>query len=117
MFDLRGARYPRQATEAGKFELRGRFKSILIVGKKEYAIEDFDGKIELHAKGVPISVREDYLRTGKAEFKRPVKIMESTRSGGTPNVWRTVTKQRRVSYAHRSRKLDGSLNPITVHEP
>ena len=116
MFDLKGARYPREVSEPGKFELRGRFKSILIVGKKEYMIEDFSGKIELHAKGVPFSVREDYLRTGRAEFKRPVKILESTRSGGKPNVWRTVSKQRRVSFDKRARKADGSLEPITIIE-
>jgi len=116
VFDLKGARYPKEVTEAGKFELRGRFKSILIVGKKEYLIEDFDGKIEPHAKGVPFAVREDYLRTGKAEFKRPVKILESTRSGASPNVWRTVSKERRVSFTSRARKADGSLKPITINE-
>lgn len=116
MFDLKGARYPSLVTEPGKFEMRGRFKSIMIVGKKEYMLEGFDGTVELHAKGVPFAVREDYLKTGKAEFKRPVKIMESTRSGGTPNVWRTVTKQRRVSFASRARKADGALRPLMIDE-
>ncbi len=114
MFDLKGARYPAQVTEPGKFELRGRFRKILIVGKKEYAIEGFDGRMELHAKGVPMIARKEYLETGRASFDRPTRILESTRTGGTPNVWTTRSKQRRVSFASRTRKADGSLSPITV---
>lgn len=114
MFDLKGARYPSSVSKPGRFELRGRFKRILIVGKKEYALEDFDGKIELHAKGVPMIARQSYLETGKAEFQRPTRLLESTRTGNAPNVWTTRTKQRRVSFASRARKADGSLAPLLV---
>jgi len=114
MFDLKGARYPASVTEPGRFEMRGRFKRILIVGKKEYAIEGYDGKIELHAKGVPMIARREYLETGRASFQRPTRLLESTRTGGTPNEWTTRTKERRVSFASRARKADGSLAPIKV---
>lgn len=114
MFEWSGARYPSSVLEPGRFELRGRFKRILIVGKKEYALEDFDGRIELHAKGVPMIARQEYLETGKAEFQRPTRLLESTRTGNQPNVWTTRSKQRRVSFASRARKADGSLAPINV---
>lgn len=114
MFDMKGARYPRAVSEPGKFESRGRFRKILIVGKKEYALEDFDGHIELHAKGVPMIARREYLETGRATFQRPTRLLESTRTGGTPNIWTTRSKQRRVSFASRTRKADGSLAPISV---
>jgi hypothetical protein len=114
MFDLKGARYPATVTEPGKFELRGRYRNILIVGKKEYALQAFDGTLELHAKGVPMVARREYLETGKANFQRPTRLLESTRTGGAPNVWTSRSKERRVSFASRARKADGSLAPIKV---
>jgi len=93
------ATYPSKAKAPGDFEDRGRFKEMLIVGKKEYALDLGRGRWEVHAKGIPESERMTYLRDGKASFERPVKIREGARSGETPNLWRIVTKQRRKKIA------------------
>lgn len=117
MFQGKG-RYPSKATEPGQFESRGTFQSIMIVGKKEYAIRDFKGKMELHAKGVPYgekgATRLKYLETGEVKFMRPIRLLESARDGTKANLWREVPKKRHVDFSSRARKADGSLIPLTI---
>jgi len=107
-------RYPERATEPGQFESRGRFRALIIVGKKEYALERSPGKWDVHVKGVPFAERMRYLTEGSATFQRPVRLLESGRIGIRANVWRTVSKQRHVSYEKRIRKADGSLGPVQI---
>lgn len=107
--------YPAKAVRPGDFESRGTFKTALIRGKKEYALQDKDGGWQFFAKGVPEIAREMYLTTGEAEFRRPTKLRESARSGEKPNVWRAVRKVRRVSFGARVRS-SGELTPIVVNE-
>lgn len=106
-------RFPRQAKRIGDFELRGRFRQAVIIGKKEYALEVRPGRWEPHVKGVPFSERERYLREGVAEFSRPVRIRESSRIGIAANVWRTVKKERKTVL--RGRTSDGTL-PVPIVE-
>lgn len=107
-------RFPKSARRVGDMELRGRYKQIVIVGKKEYALEVRPGKWEVHAKGVPFAERERYIREGVAEFSRPVRIRESTRIGIGANIWRKVKKVRRTVL--RGRKSDGALPIPRVDE-
>jgi hypothetical protein len=109
-------RYPARAEKPGEFESRGTFRSVLIVGKKEYMIETRKGSWTAHAKGIPASVRREYLETGRASFQRPTKLRESVRTGDTPNGWKTRTKVRHASFNKRSRNVDGTLRPIVYRE-
>lgn len=107
-------RFPKSARHVGDFELRGRYRQAVIVGKKEYALEVRRNRWDVHAKGVPFGERERYLREGVAEFSRPVKIRESTRIGVAANVWRKVTKHRRTVL--RGRKSDGALQTPIIRQ-
>ncbi len=109
-------RYPSRATAPGDFEARGKFRSAMIRAKKEYALEDAKGRWSFYAKGVPEVAREQYLKTGEAEFDRPVKLREAARSGEKANVWRAVRKVRRVTFEGRLRTRTGELAPIIVRE-
>lgn len=106
--------YPEKARRPGDFEFRGKFRSVLIVGKKEYGLEHEKNKWTVHAKGVPLSERRRYLLDGVANFERPVKMREAARSGETANNWTKRTKQRRVSFSHRARRPDGTLAPVKL---
>jgi hypothetical protein len=106
--------YPEKAAKIGDFELRGQFAKILIAGKKEYGLWDYEGKCFLHAKGVPQSQRETYLLTGRAEYQKPNRLRESARRGLHANLWETIVKIRKVSFAQRVRKPDGTFEPITI---
>ena len=107
-------RYPAKAIKPGQFEARGLYRRLLLVGKKEYALETKPGRWDVHAKGVPFAERYEYLLTGRAEYSRPVRLLESGRIGVRPNIWRKVVKQRHVSYEKRIRKADGSLEPVQI---
>ena len=106
--------YPIKARIPGEFESRGEYKSIMIVGKKEYALETIEGTWIPYCKGVPYKHREEYLLSGRTTFMRPTKIKESSRTNTTANVWKSVTKERHVNYNKRRRNPDGSLAPIVI---
>lgn len=103
-------RYPKRVTVPGRFELRGRYRRVMILGKKEYAVELRRNHWEPHAKGVPYAERMRYLLDGAVMFQRPVRLRESARDGTRPNVWRSVTKQRRTDLRKQASKADGSLS-------
>lgn len=107
-----GPRYPQRATRPGTFELRGRFARLLVVGKKEYALDKGGGSWECHAKGVPFAERYRYLTEGRASFQRPTRLREAARDGSIVNQWRTVEKIRRHRLGDKARKADGAL-PVT----
>jgi hypothetical protein len=109
IFSGSGGRYPVRAPKIGDFELRGRFKRVLLVGKKEYALDHGRGVWESHAKGIPEAERMRYLREGVAEFDRPLRLRESARVGGSVNVWRRVRKERRVTVGTSAIGVDGAL--------
>ena len=113
---LGGKTHPIKAAAPGEFEFRGTYRCAIIKAKKEYALQDSKGLWSFYAKGVPLTERETYLKTGEAEFRRPVKLRESARSGDAPNVWRAVRKTRHVTFDHRGRRADGSLAPVQVDE-
>ena len=116
IFAGRSMRYPAKAARPGDFETRGRFRSALIVGKKEYGLEKSPGVWEIHVKGVPAEHRESYLHTGQATYSLPNRLRESARRDLKPNVWRERTKRRKVTLDHRARQVDGSLIPMEFHQ-
>jgi hypothetical protein len=109
MFSGGRHRYPRKAAHVGDFELRGRYRQAMLVGKKEYALDCGRGTWETHAKGVPWAERMRYLREGVAEFERPYRMREAARSGEQVNTWRRVRKVRRVQVAPGVLRADGTL--------
>ena len=98
IFEGPGPRYIEKARRIGQMERRGVYRQMLIVGKKEYALDAGRGRWEFHAKGIPWSEREAYLKTGRATFRRPVKMRESGRIGVPAGVWREVTKERKTKF-------------------
>ena len=106
--------YPEKAAKIGDFELRGKFAKILIAGKKEYGLWDYEGTCYLYAKGVPQSERERYLTTGMASYERPNRLREAARRGIKANVWEPRTKVRKVSFRKRIKKPDGTFLPISI---
>ena len=112
--DKKNIRYPKTATNAGDWELKGIYKSLYVAGKKEYILEEMDGTNHVHAKGIPYEARENYIRQGHAEFKRPTRLLESTRTGIGANIWSKRTKTRHVHFNNRIRNRDGFLSPILV---
>jgi hypothetical protein len=111
-----GPKYPVKAPRVGAFELRGEYQEIYVIGKKEYGLRDAAGRWEAHVKGVPRKARLKYLRTGKAEFKRPTKIREAAARTLEANVWTTHRKQRGVLNRGRTRNRDGSLPPVKLRD-
>lgn len=116
VFTGHGGRYPKKAKAIGAFELRGEYREIFIVGKKEYGLRDHAGKWEPHVKGIPAAARMEYLKTGTAAFDRPVRIRESSRVGVAANVWRTVRKTRGRLNRGRELQPDGSLAAVVIRE-
>ncbi len=108
--------YPAKAAAPGDFESRGEYRSALLVGKKEYGLEDFRGGWEVHVKGVPLAERRKYLETGRAKYQRPTRLREAARRGLDANIWQDVEKQRRVTHANRRRSRAGDLLPLIVSE-
>lgn len=88
--------YPERARAIGGFETRGTYRSVLIVGKKEYALELGRGRWDAHVKGVPEAERFTYLVTGETRFSRPTRLREAGRANVPVNVWREVVKKRRT---------------------
>lgn len=109
-------RYPSKAVAPGEFESRGDYRRVLLVGKKEYGLQDSRGRWTYHVKGVPIAQRAGYLREGRAEFARPVRMRESARVHVPANVWRTVRKQRQPRRDRREPLADGALPVMIVRE-
>jgi len=116
MFEGKGPRYPVRAPRIGAFELRGEYRELFVVGKKEYGLRDAAGKWEPHVKGVPREVRLKYLRTGAAEFKRPVKMREAASRKIEANVWSTYRKIRGKLNKGRTRLPSGALAPVKLGE-
>lgn len=85
------------------------------VGNKMYEGEapDATGKLVpfSKAKGVPRAVAADFVRTGRAVFRRPARFRESRRTGATANRWYEVEKRREAVYTKRRVNADGTTEP------
>lgn len=106
--------YPEKAARPGEFESRGRYRSLLIVGKKEYALESRKDIWHPQCKGVPEAERMLYLTTGSVTFQRPTRLRESARLGVTANVWREVPKVRKTDLRKKVSRTDGTLPVLWI---
>jgi hypothetical protein len=70
------------------------------LGNKLYIL-GLDDHEEAKAKGVPRGSAADFIRTGRAIFKRPVRYRESRRNYVQANTWVEYTKDRDKPYTKR----------------
>lgn len=108
--------YSEKARKPGDFEARGFFQKMILKGKKEYALQDLNGKWEVHCKGIPDYARMEYLEKGEAKYAKPVRIKESSRQKVKANVWKEVKKVRRVNLGNRKILKGGFLTTIVIKE-
>jgi len=92
--------------DLGQLKEEGTYDDVMFYGNKLYVL---DGRAK--AKGVRREVARDFLRTGQATFRKPVRFRESRRLGAQPNVWYHVTKQLRSEYTKRIIREDQSTAP------
>lgn len=103
----------RTSAKLGDLKLEGTYSVAEFFGNKLYIV---DGKAK--AKGVPrdrpddgVTTATDFIRTGRAIFRRPARLRESRRSLAVPNVWYEVSKERDNAYTKRLRQPDGRTRP------
>lgn len=87
----------------GDLKLEGTHKLVEFHGSKMYVL---DGKAK--AKGVKQTVADDFIRTGRAVFRRPARFRESRRSFLVANVWYEVEKKLEATYTKRRILPDSS---------
>ena len=90
----------------GDLKLEGIHSHCEFHGNKLYIL---DG--EAKAKGVKRNVADDFIRTGRAVFRRPARFRESRRSFAEANVWYEVEKKLEAQFTKR-RILPGSPHTI-----
>lgn len=94
----------------GALKLEGTYDSMEAVGNKMYAVE-VDGHTTYKAKGVPKGSAGDFIRTGRAVFRKPARYRESWKTSAIANRWYDVTKVRKAVYTKRVMRADGSTAP------
>lgn len=116
--------------DLGALKLEGEYDSMEAVGNKMYAWHreahgpltgrgrcSLCGRLpdepcaQYKAKGVPKKVAEDFIRQGRAVYRKPARFRESRRTGATMNRWYEVPKVRRAEYTKRRMLADGRTEP------
>ena len=98
----------------GFFKNEGRFESFTYLREKEYYSNDFK---KYACKGISGKENvETYFKTGKANFKSPIKFKESLRRGIQANIWIDREKVKRQSKQKRQVFSDGSTKPLIFNE-
>jgi hypothetical protein len=95
------------SSELGEMKLEGFGVACETYAPKMYMTE-LDGKKEWKAKGVPKTLAELFITTGRADFNLPFKIREAIRFYDKSNskrlsVWRNVEKFKRSVYDKKKR--------------
>lgn len=98
------------STKLGNLKLEGTYKKVTFVGNKLYTLDNIS-----KAKGVPKNVAKDFIRTGRAVYRRPARFRESRRSFLTANVWYEVEKRLHKEYTKRKILKDGSTEPWDIN--
>jgi hypothetical protein len=62
----------------------------------------------------PENPRYQFLETGRATFRKPVKFRQSLISKETPNYWKNVTKRRLTTTTKRREESTGSTYPLHI---
>jgi hypothetical protein len=94
------------SSDLGALKEEGIYKEAEFKGNKLYHLDD-----SYKAKGVPRKMAEDFFRTGKATYKKPMRFKEGRARGLQPNVWHEVEKETRKGYTKRRILTDGSTEP------
>lgn len=103
--------------ELGALKLEGSFSKCKFLGNKIYTLTDGKGKVEEKAKGVNKSVAGDFIRTGRAVYRKPMRYRESRKSlGGKANKWYFVEKELKKKYEKRKINLDGTTRAWDLQE-
>lgn len=84
----------------------GTYRRVEFVGNKIYTL---DGTAK--AKGVPVAHASEFVKLGRAVYRKPARFRESRRTFATANVWYQVEKHLRKSYSKRIIYPDGSTAP------
>lgn len=96
------------STDLGKLKLEGEYEETEFLGNKLYLL---DNKKAV-AKGVPRGSAMDFIRTGRAVFRRPARFRESRKSLGLKaNVWYEDEKRLEKIYQKRKVTANGWTEP------
>lgn len=88
------------SNDLGGVKIAFQGKQIEIQGCKEYRI--IGSTIKLVQKGIPQKYAKRFFETGRAEFKRPSKFLESIRDKMPMNIWDFVVKEKQEGYVKRT---------------
>jgi len=120
--------------ELGALKLEGVYKYCEFYGNKVYAVDN-----DYKARGVQVRCRnwnsckrhtckdgrshccdeidsaaKDFIRTGRAIYRRPARLRESRRSFATANVWYDAEKTFNAKYTKRKILTNGKTKPLTL---
>jgi len=98
------------STMLGGLKHEGTYTEMECYGNKLYSFEK-DGAAVYKAKGVPSAAAKDFIRLGRALYRKPARLRESRRSFATANRWYEVTKEREAIYTKRRLLAKGRTAP------
>lgn len=92
--------------ELGALKQEGVYAHAEFFGNKIYVVDE-----KYKAKGVKQDAAKDFIRTGRAIFRKPARLRESRKSFLTPNKWYLAEKHFRAEYTKRKRASAGFTHP------
>jgi hypothetical protein len=106
----------------GALKLEGTYTAMDVQGNKVYSVEqttpgrDFIETApgvyrKFKAKGVKREAAADFIRTGRATFRKPIRFRESRRTLGVANMWVEMEKVKQAVYTKRIVHADGTTEP------
>lgn len=99
------------SSDLGDLKKEGVYSSAEFRGNKLYCVEQ-----EYKAKGVPRKLAGEFFKTGRVNFKKPVKFKEGRRRGLQANVWLDAKKVNRKEYTKRKILPNGDTLPWNIQE-
>lgn len=90
------------STELGGLKLEGTYANAEFKGNKIYVVDQ-----KAKAKGVRQEFASDFIRTGRAVFRRPARFRESRKTFLKANVWYETEKNLKAEYTKREILADG----------
>lgn len=111
-------------SELGAFKLEGIYSRGEFSGNKLYIVDsivrakgvpnllkDEKGNTVFDSEGNPVSPARDFIRTGRAIFRRPARYREARKTFARANYWYEVEKRRQKVYTKRQLLKDGKTEP------
>ena len=103
------------SVKLGELKLEDVYDAVNMVGNKIYAVTgpDASGAVttKYKAKGVRRESAGDFIRLGRATFRKPARFRESRKTSAIANRWYEVTKKRSAVYTKRRVHDDGRTSP------